>query len=211
MRSGPVSRLPRRFTFGGKRSAVTFSSLTAEINKVVDNTQHNSKDKKINAIKALIQEYVNVKGTENKSKFETCLKCCIGLRNRQDLAGEVARDLGKEIATGYEKDLEKVQNFLKENKKLLMRRSSCIFQLSEIDTLTDQEKNEKTGRVTINEEVVEINLNDYRKILVEEKKPLDDIIPRYFQQKKDFLEKYGIPHHKHIDVSDFLDNKSDAK
>lgn len=211
MSTGSVSGLPRRLTFGGKRSAVTFDSLTAEINKVVGNNQYKNKDRKIKAIKALIQEYVNVKGTENKSKFETRLKCCKELRNRLDLAGEVARDLGKEIATGYEKDLKTVQNFLKKNHKLLMRHSRCILQLREIDTLTDQEKNEKTVRVLKNEVVVEINLNDYRKTLVEQQKRLDDIIPRYFQQKDEFLEKYGIPHYKHIDVSDFLDNKPDAK
>ena len=150
MSTGSVSGLPRRLTFGGKRSAVTFDSLTAEINKVVDNKKYQNRDRKIKAIKALIQEYVNVKGTENKSKFETCLKCCKELRNRQDLAGEVARDLGKEIATGYEKDLEEVQNFLKKNHELIMRRSSCILQSRKIDTLTDQEKNEKIGRVRIN-------------------------------------------------------------
>tara|TARA_Y200000002_G_C22657087_1_gene653987 strand:+ start:147 stop:782 length:636 start_codon:yes stop_codon:yes gene_type:complete len=210
MHTGPVSGLPRRFTFGGKRSAVTFSSLTAEINKVVKNTQIKNSDKKIKAIKNLIQQYVDVKGTENKPKLEKALSCCMKLKDRQDLVGVVAKSFGKEIIEGVKKDRNEIKKCVTENLKNIKKFNEISGELKKLKLAKINLNNPSSKYYKlppIEKEKIKSSLdekitNKKRNLQVTEivMNKLNDVLK---SNSKEFQNKYGVPHGSKIDLPKF--------
>ncbi len=213
MGPGAVSggQIPRRVTFGGRRSAVTFESLTAEINKVVDNKQYRTTEKRIKAIKTLIQEYVDVKGTENKPKLHKTIKCCMKLKDRQDLVGKAAKSFGLEMIQGFNDERKGIINCVKDNLINLTNYNTNAKEqtkLSSAKILLYDPKNKKCNTLTPEKKKeikagLDKKITDLKANATSIKKQMNSIQRDVAIKVKDFQNKYGVPHDNKIDLPNF--------